>query len=41
MLFGLMNSLEAQSKTEAAEFVRREFERAWKQADVTIRLEDL
>jgi tetratricopeptide (TPR) repeat protein len=41
MLFGLMRALEAQSKTESAAFVRTEFERAWKHADVTARLEDL
>jgi hypothetical protein len=41
MLFGLMRSLELQSKTEAAGFVRNEFEREWKQADGTLRAEDL
>ena len=36
MLFGLLRSLEAQRKTEAAEFVRKEFEREWKRADVKL-----
>jgi tetratricopeptide (TPR) repeat protein len=38
MLFGLMESLKAQNKTYAAELVRREFETAWKSADVTLRV---
>ena len=41
MLFGLIESLKAQGKTEAAGMVRREFEEAWKKADVTPRVEDL
>jgi tetratricopeptide (TPR) repeat protein len=41
LLFGLMESLKAQNKTYAAELVRREFESAWKSADVTLRLADL
>jgi len=41
MLFGLLESLKAQKKTEASEAVRREFEAAWAKADVTLRLEDL
>jgi tetratricopeptide (TPR) repeat protein len=36
MLFGLMESLKAQKKTSAAESVQREFESAWKRADVTL-----
>ena len=41
MLFGLLKSLEAQGKTDAVQFVRDEFEREWKQADVKIRIEDM
>ncbi len=41
LLFGLMKSLEAQNKTYAAEWVRKEFEAAWKGADVTLRVADL
>jgi hypothetical protein len=41
MLFGLMKSLEAQNKKEATDFVRQEFERSWKNADVKLRVEDL
>ena len=41
ILFGLLKSLEAQQKTEAAEFVRRELGRAWKGSQATLRLEDL
>jgi len=40
-LFGLWKSLEAQNKIPDAESVRREFETAWKNADVTLRLGDL
>jgi tetratricopeptide (TPR) repeat protein len=40
-LFGLLKSLEAQKKTSDAEWVRREFEAAWKNADVTLELGDL
>ena len=40
-LFGLLKSLEAQKKTADQEWVRREFEAAWKNADVTLALEDL
>ena len=40
-LFGLMESLKAQGKTHEAELVRREFERAWKNADTKLRVEDL
>jgi len=41
LLFGLMESLRAQGKTEAAGMVRIEFEEAWKKADVPLRVEDL
>ena len=40
-LFGLFKSLEAQRKTSDAKRVRREFETAWKDADVTIEIGDL
>jgi TolA-binding protein len=40
-LFGLMESLKAQKKTTDAELVRREFEEAWKQSHVRLRIEDL
>jgi tetratricopeptide (TPR) repeat protein len=39
-LFGLWKSLEAQKKTSDAEWVRREFEAAWKNADETLELGD-
>jgi tetratricopeptide (TPR) repeat protein len=41
MLFGLMESLQAQNKTEAAGEVKREFDAVWAKADVKLRLEDL
>jgi tetratricopeptide (TPR) repeat protein len=41
MLFGLLESLKAQNKTEAADEVRREFDAAWAKADVRLRAEDL
>ena len=41
LLFGLMKSLEAQQKTDAAEMVRREFETAWKESDITLQVVDL
>jgi hypothetical protein len=41
LLFGLMESLRAQGKTEAAGMVRIEFEEAWKSSDVTLRMQDL
>jgi tetratricopeptide (TPR) repeat protein len=41
MLFGLMESLKAQGKTAAAEMVKREFEPAWKKADISLRVSDL
>jgi tetratricopeptide (TPR) repeat protein len=40
-LFGLLKSLEAQNKISDADWVRREFEAAWKNADVTLELRDL
>jgi predicted Zn-dependent protease len=40
-LFGLLKSLEAQNKISDADWVRREFEAAWKNADVTLKLGDL
>jgi hypothetical protein len=41
MLFGLLESLKAQGKSDAARWVQREFEAAWKGADVELRLKDL
>jgi len=41
MLFGLMESLKAQKKAEAAEWVTKEYEAAWKGAEVRLRIEDL
>jgi tetratricopeptide (TPR) repeat protein len=40
-LFGLLKSLEAQKKRVGVEEVRREFEAAWKNADITLELADL
>jgi len=40
-LFGLAESLKAQGRAHEAELVRREFERAWKNADTKLRVEDL
>ena len=40
-LFGLWNSLEAQGKSAEAAWVKSEFDAAWKNADVRLRLEDL
>lgn len=40
-LFGLLNALEAQSKHDAAEEVRSEFQAAWKNADTTLTVKDL
>jgi TolA-binding protein len=39
-LFGLTESLKAQKKITDAEWVRREFEGAWKQSQVRLRIED-
>jgi tetratricopeptide (TPR) repeat protein len=41
MLFGLLASLENQNKTAPSEMVRREFETAWKRADVRLSLDHL
>jgi len=41
MLFGLMKSLEAQGKDEAAAGVKREYEAAWAKADVVLKLEEM
>jgi hypothetical protein len=38
MLFGLMESLRAQGKTEEAEWVKKEFDAAWAKADVKLAL---
>ncbi len=40
-LFGLMESLKAQQKDAAAAMVQREFESAWKNADVKLSMQDL
>jgi tetratricopeptide (TPR) repeat protein len=40
-LFGLLKSLQAQKKTSGADWVHREFEAAWKNADVTLEIGDL
>jgi tetratricopeptide (TPR) repeat protein len=40
-LFGLVQSLKAQHRSEAARLVQFEFEAAWKHADTQLRLEDL
>jgi tetratricopeptide (TPR) repeat protein len=40
-LFGLAKSLEAQGKISETEWVRKEFEAAWKNADATLELGDL
>lgn len=40
-LFGLAESLKKQNKTAAAQFVQREFDTAWKNADIKLRVEDL
>jgi tetratricopeptide (TPR) repeat protein len=41
MLFGLLESLKTQNKTEAAAWVEREFQSAWKGADLKLRIQDL
>jgi tetratricopeptide (TPR) repeat protein len=41
MLFGLVESLKAQRKAEAAAWVEREFAVAWKAADLKLKIEDL
>ena len=40
-LFGLWQTLKAQHKTADAEWVHREFEKAWKDADVQLQMKDL
>lgn len=40
-LFGLMESLKAQGKKYSAQSVQREFEAAWKQAEIQLRVENL
>jgi hypothetical protein len=40
-LFGLTESLKAQKKDYAAALVQREFESAWKNADVKLSVPDL
>jgi tetratricopeptide (TPR) repeat protein len=40
-LFGLMKTLEAQKKTADAQLIKKQFDEAWKNADVTLRIEDL
>ncbi len=41
MLFGLLESLKAQQKSEAVVWVQKEFDTAWKGADITLRIEAL
>jgi hypothetical protein len=41
MLFGLMESLRAQGKAEAADSVKREFDAAWSKADVKVNLDEM
>jgi len=41
MLFGLMESLKVQGKTEQVKWVKREYDAAWAKADVVLRLSDL
>jgi hypothetical protein len=40
-LFGLLESLKGQNKTYAAQLVHREYEEAWRRAEVELRVEDL
>jgi hypothetical protein len=40
-LFGLMESLKAQKKTQAAAIVQKEFESAWKNADTKLSIAEL
>lgn len=40
-LFGLLKTLEAEKKTADADWIRQQFEQAWKGADVQLRMEDL
>jgi Flp pilus assembly protein TadD len=41
MLFGLLESLKAQNKMDAAVWVNHEFGRAWKGADLKLKIDDL
>jgi tetratricopeptide (TPR) repeat protein len=41
LLFGLMESLKAQGKREAAALVQKQFQEAWKNADTKLKIEDL
>ncbi len=41
ILFGLLESLKAQGKADAIRWVQREFEVAWKGADLQLRLKAL
>ena len=41
LLFGLWESLKSQKRDREAVFVEQEFRTAWKDATVTLRLEDL
>jgi predicted Zn-dependent protease len=41
MIFGLMESLRAQGKTDSAEAVKKEYEAAWGKADIKVNLAEL
>jgi hypothetical protein len=41
MLFGLLESLKAQKKTDAVRWAQGEFDAAWKDADIQLRIKDL
>jgi hypothetical protein len=41
MLFGLLESLKVEKKPQAAEWVAREFETAWRRAEVPLHMEEL
>ena len=41
MLFGLLESLKAQGKKDAAKQVQREFDNAWAGADIKLKLAEL
>lgn len=41
MLFGLLESLKAQKKSEDASWVQRQLDAAWKGADIQLRVKDL
>jgi len=41
MLFGLLESLKAQKKTELTRWVQREFDNAWRSADIQLHVRDL